>query len=547
MELESEFMSKLTKIFFSLSFVAVFIGIILMASVPPVSRDAQTHHLALPKIWLSEGILAEVPDMEFSYYPQLIDLLYVMPVAMDADIVAKYIHFSFALGIVLLIFFYIRRYIGTFWGLLGGLMFLSLPIIVKLSVTVYVDLGLLFFFTASLFAALIWVEDVKRIRWLVISGICSGLAMSVKYNAMLSVTILVLLLAFFFLKTRLDKHSEQLNLIKYMAVFSFLALLVYSPWLIRNYSLTGNPVYPLHQSLFAKFNPQKVDDLQVDEPKKMQSLLYRKLVYNETLPYTLSIPLRIFYEGQDDNTQFFDGRLNPLLLFFVLLLFFGKNKRWQNQFLVVFVVLTLVYTLFAVDMRIRYVITIVSPMIVLSVFGLYQLSQWLQGKLSKSVSATIISVAVAVYFFYNISYMVDLFKKIDPLPYVSGEISREEYIDKELPYYSLNQLANKVVPDDGKLLGIFTGNRRYYLDVPLSLDSKLPFRLSKQVDNASELVAQLADRDITHILVRMDLLEDELSRAEKKPAKVILDFFSKHAKTLGSKGRFVLFEIVSQG
>ncbi len=539
-------MNLKSKTTISLFFALVIIVIIVMASVPPISRDAQTHHLALPKIWLDKGILAEVSDMEFSYYPQLIDLLYLVPVAIDMDITAKYIHFIFALGIVLLIVLYIRRYLHIFWGLLGGLMFLTLPIIVKLSVTVYVDLGLLFFFTGSLLSALIWLEDTRNIRWLVISGICGGLSMSVKYNAILSVVILVLLLAYFYLKTRQNKQSEQLNVIKYAAFYSFIALFVFSPWLIRNYTLTNNPVYPLYQSFFAKLNPQISDDLLSEKPKKMKSLVYRKLVYHESLAYTLAIPLRVFYEGQDDNTQFFDGRLNPLLLLFVLILFFSKEKRWQNKFFMVFVVLTLFYTLFAVDMRIRYIITIVPPMIILSIFGIYQLKIWLLRKFSKNITSFMLAILVSIYFLYNISYMIDLFKKIDPLPYISGKISREEYIENKLPYYSLNQLANEVVPHDGKLLGIFTGNRRYYIDVPLTLDSKLLFRLSNQVDSVSDLVVELSNKNITHMLVRMDLLNDELSRTEDKSKKIITDFFTNHAKPLDFNDRFVLYAITSE-
>jgi hypothetical protein len=155
-------MNKIQKVLFALTYLCIIVFVFIISTVPPVSRDAQTHHLALPKIWLSEGILSVVPDMEFSYYPQLIDLLYILPVAMDYDIAAKYIHFSFALGTALLIFLFIRRFLGSFWGLMGGVMFLTIPVILKLSVTVYVDLGLLFFFTASLFSILIWLENLKN-------------------------------------------------------------------------------------------------------------------------------------------------------------------------------------------------------------------------------------------------------------------------------------------------------------------------------------------------------------------------------------------------
>jgi 4-amino-4-deoxy-L-arabinose transferase-like glycosyltransferase len=539
-------MTKITKLIFSSAFAITLISIILMASVPPVSRDAQTHHLAMPKIWLEQGILSETPDIEFSYYPQLIDILYILPVAINSDIIAKYIHFSFGLGTLLLIFFYIRRYLGNFWGLLGGLMFITLPIIVKLSVTVYVDLGLLFFFTAALFSSLIWLEDIKKLKWLIISGLFTGLALSTKYNAMLSVTILALQLGYFFLKTRLDKSKEQFNAIKYLMIFTFVALLVYSPWLIRNYSLTGNPIYPMYQSVFSdtKVSDDK-DELEKLITKPLNPFLLRKLLYNESLPYTLAIPLRIFYEGEDDDLSRFDGRLNPLFLLLPFLVLLGKKRRWQNQFLGSYIVLVILYTLFAVDMRIRYVVTIVSPLIVLSVFGLYQLNQRLVGfGKSSIIKVVVMPLILLLYFIYNFLYVTDLFTKINPLPYVTGKISRDDYLNQYLPYYSLNKLANKEVSDEGKLLGIFTGNRRYYLDVPLTLDSRLPFRLAKKVNDGAELYKELTRIGITHVLARTDLLNDELSRTNEKQKKIIADFFSENSNLLASKGRFSLYQII---
>jgi len=539
-------MTKLSKTLFSLAYGFIIILIIIMSTVPPVSRDAQTHHLALPKIWLSEGIMTEVPDMEFSYYPQLIDLLYVLPVALDLDIAAKYIHFAFGLGIVLLIFFYVRRFLGVFWGLLGGLMFLSLPVILKLSVTVYVDLGLLFFFTASLFSILIWLEDPKKIRWIIISGVSSGFALSTKYNAMLSVTVLTLLFSYFYLKANSHHLSVKFKTIKYMAIFSICALLIYSPWLIRNYSLTGNPIYPLHQSFFSQISKenQNTNEQEPFKAKRLNPLTTRKIVFGESLLYSLAVPIRIFYEGQDNKPQYFDGKLNPLLLLFSLLLVVLKKNRWQNQFLATFVILTLLYTLLAADMRIRYVITIVSPMVILSVFGLFELNQWLKTKFNQSKAPLfILSLLISTYFIYNMSYALSLYRNINPMPFISGKISRDDYISNKLSYFPLNQRANEIVPSDGKLLGIYTGNRRYYIDVPLSLESKLPFKLVKNISNASELSEAFLKRNITHILVRVDLFNQELSRKEISHQTIMTNFFKNHVKLIDSKGVFYLYQI----
>ena len=124
-------------------------GIVVLASVPPVSRDALIHHLAIPKLYLKHGGIYEIPGARWSYYPMNLDLLYLIPLYFGNDIIPKYIHFAFALLTALLIFRYLKKRLAVIYALLGVMVFLSLPVIIKLSITAYVDLGLIFFSTAS--------------------------------------------------------------------------------------------------------------------------------------------------------------------------------------------------------------------------------------------------------------------------------------------------------------------------------------------------------------------------------------------------------------
>ena len=72
-------------------------AIVVLACVPPVSKDALVHHLAVPKLYLKHGGMYEIPFMRFSYYPMDLDLLYLIPLYFGNDILPKFIHFSFAL------------------------------------------------------------------------------------------------------------------------------------------------------------------------------------------------------------------------------------------------------------------------------------------------------------------------------------------------------------------------------------------------------------------------------------------------------------------
>ena len=169
--------------------VILMVCIVFLACVPPVSRDALVHHLAVPKLYLKHGGMYEMPSMIFSYYPMNLDLLYLVPMYFGNDIVPKFIHFSFALLAAWLIYQYLKRRTSITYALLGVVFFLSIPIIIKLSITVYVDLGLVFFSTASLLLLLKWLERGFRLRILLFSALFCGLVAGTKYRVEVKFTI----------------------------------------------------------------------------------------------------------------------------------------------------------------------------------------------------------------------------------------------------------------------------------------------------------------------------------------------------------------------
>ena len=159
---------------------ALIVSVFLLALVPPISKDALTHHLAVPKLYLKKGGIYEIPFMPYSYYPMNLDLLYLIPLYFGCDIIPKLVHFVFALLTAWLIYDYLRRRLGSVYAALGSLFFLSIPIIVKLSITVYVDLGLIFFSTAAFLLLFKWREREFRPKYLIYSAVFCGLAMGTK-------------------------------------------------------------------------------------------------------------------------------------------------------------------------------------------------------------------------------------------------------------------------------------------------------------------------------------------------------------------------------
>ncbi len=161
-----------------------------MASVPPVSRDALTHHLALPKLYLERGGFVELPNIPFSYYPMNLDLLYYARPRDRKRHSAEIHSFSFRPAHRGLIYRYLSRRIDPLLGLTGALLWMSLPIVARLSTEVYIDLGLGFFSMAAVYSLIRWSECSKNARHLIWAGVWTGLALGTKYNALLMLAVL---------------------------------------------------------------------------------------------------------------------------------------------------------------------------------------------------------------------------------------------------------------------------------------------------------------------------------------------------------------------
>ncbi|MCU0736222.1 MAG: glycosyltransferase family 39 protein, partial [Methylotetracoccus sp.] len=484
----------------------------ILASVPPVDRDALTHHLAVPKLYLEHGSMVEIPWVTFSYYPMNLDLLYLMPLYLGQDIAAKYIHFGFALLTAASIYGYLRRRTGsTVWALLGGLLFLSLPVIVKLSITVYVDLGLIYFSTASLLLLMRWADSGGRLHHLVGAGALCGLAMGTKYNGLLTFFLLTCFVPLAGMR-RADSSAgpsggrgKSLRAVGAGVLFAAVALAAFSPWMIRNALWTGNPVYPLYDGLFrpaAVAAPVAGGDAAGAEGDGggggMNHLAARRVVYGESFLETVATPLRIFFQGQDDNPKYFDGRLNPCLLLLPPAAFIGTRKlarrlRGESALLAAFAGLYLVFAFAQTDMRVRYVAPIIGPLVILSVLGLRSLTELAQSRVSSGAAAGLAAAAALLIVLPNLGYILDLFAKVQPIDYLAGRVSRDEYIQRHRPEYAAFRYANRQLPADAKVLGVFLGNRRYYCDRTLVFDGTLEAAV-KTAGSARDVAARVREK-----------------------------------------------------
>jgi hypothetical protein len=502
---------------------------VVLNLTPPISRDALIHHLAIPKLWLAHVGFYEIPWADFSYYPMNIDLLYLISLYLNNDIVPKFIHFAFGLGTGLLVYNYLKNRTGKNWGLLGFLVFFSTPVIIRLSTTAYVDLGMTFFTTASILAFVRWRDgNYKDTKWLVLSAICMGLAAGSKYNTMIAWFFLNLMMVFYY-----SRDTEKgLPALRYGLTFFAIALLVVSPWFIKNYIQTGNPIYPLFDQFFRFLHhagEKGASIAQIAESRWTSNIFQRReVMFGASFLETLFIPIRMFFQGKDGSVQYFDGVLNPILITMLPFTFLNRELNRDKVFFLLFSVFFLFMAYFLTVIRIRYILPVVPFLAILSVIGIKNIVEWTGKKSSQIRRAGLIGIfAVTIIFIaFNFLYLKNYFKEIGPVRYILNQETKDEFLSRNVGSYPAMRYINENLPGNVKIFLMFLGRRGYYLNRPYYHERSFGMNTINNMVKASadkqDFQAYLQSLDCTHILMRTNLVNKYLH--DNFPEKTIICF-----------------------
>ncbi|HNY97313.1 MAG TPA: phospholipid carrier-dependent glycosyltransferase [Smithellaceae bacterium] len=532
-----------------LSLIFLFIlAEFLLALTPPVSRDALIHHLAIPKLWLVHGGFYETPWAGFSYYPMNLSLLYLVPLYFGNDIIPNFIHLSFGLGTAVLLYSYLNKRCGQFAGLLGALMFISLPTILRTATTAYVDVGLVFFTTLSVLSYVYWRDtEYQSNGWLLVSAIAMGLALGTKYSALPVWFFLTLAIVFVYAR----ETGRQWPALQYGFLFFVISLMVFSPWLIKNAILTGNPLYPLLKSFFGDggINVEGVySAMSGDAGGSMFKT--RQWFWGESVWETLLIPLRFFLQGQDHNPRYFDGVLNPVLLFIAPFAFINKTLKTEKLLFLCFAAFVILLAFFMDQHRIRYILPAVPFVIILAVLGFVNLFNWMMEKqkpLQKIYLAAFI-LMVVVMIGFNAVYAKNYFAKIAPMGYILKKESRHQFIARYDGSYPAVRYINEHTRADAKIRLILLAGRGYHLDRPYDDDASFGMEVIRKFVSFSkdEIAFQKYLRSLgcTHLLVRYELMRQFLTD-NYSPEEIgrFSEQFSKTVEIPFYDGHYAVFRI----
>ena len=146
---------------------------------------------------------------------------------------------------------------------------------------------------------------------------------------------------------------------------------------------------------------------------------------------------------------------------------------------------------------------ILPPLVVLAMLGLHNFQTRILGdaRWPEPVRNFLMFALITVMLELNANYMVERFNKDQPLDYLSGKLTRDEYIQIFRPEYAAFQYANANLASDAKIFGLYMGGRGYYSDRYIAFPDSLLYKAAKDAASGQDVAATLTGKGFTHILM----------------------------------------------
>ena len=334
-EISNEFKKFKLRLFpdgvYALIAAAILILTLAGTLAPPIGQDELCYHLAQPKNFVLAHAVYEVPYSSSSLWPYLMEMLFTLGLLLRGPELAKFFHFALTLNAVGAIYCFGRRFGNARIGAYAALIFLVTPAVFIQASFAYVDNALACYVFLAAYALWTYFQN-GRLRWAVLAGAMTGLAISIKLIGLFIVPLAVL--AFIWM---IFKKSGSVGR-PLAALLSFLAMagLAGGLWYLRSWVLRGNPVFPFYPRWFGGHG-WSITNYVDSHGRGSDFAAFLLLLWDTTF-----------------HPQWFGGeQIGPMLLAFLPLVFFLKPMPSYLKYVLLFGV---GYTAlwFVVDPNIRF-------------------------------------------------------------------------------------------------------------------------------------------------------------------------------------------------
>lgn len=468
---------------FSLVAIFIFAAIInLTASfTPELFYDSLVYHLAIPQVYLQQHQIRPISYNIFSHFPQIMEMIYVICLALKDEILAKLLAWLLGMMTCMAIYVFGKKFFNKCVGFMAAIFFYATPLISMISCTTKIDLATSFF---GVLAVLAFFKGKENFRWYLLSGCFAGFSMGTKYVGSF---IAMALTAEFIWQLVFSGKASFKNTCRSFLLFGLFIFVFISPWLLRNYIWQGNPVYPYLEQIFGgqAVNLEKLNILLAEQ----SGAKFQTWTQWVTLPWQLTM------KGISSDTA-----MGPLFLMFLPLIFLvsGENNGRRQLGRIIF------FSFLVGFMVTRLWRFHLAASALLCIFLFSFMIETKKKFLGYFVCSIIIIVGSLV--FLRTAVTIRIYH--DPLNYLIGLPGKTEYLTATHPGYpnppyAVLDWANKNLEKNACIL--FLGEcRGYYLQrnfIAASVYDENPFNVClNQSKDAQDLLDKLIGMKVTHIL-----------------------------------------------
>ncbi len=489
---------------------------LIMALAPPTKFDSLTYHLVGPKLWVENGRFESLPGNHFFGFPQLVHTLFAGEMALTFGRLTggAVIHWVFGVLSLVAVGGYGWRRFSPRVGILAAAILLAAPSIWLQLSWPYVDLPPIGFAMFMFIALEQWRERDFDTRWLILAAVFIGFAMSVKYPLVcLGVAAGLYILLY-------GKKSRWLH---DGMVLIGVASLILAPWLLRNLFFYDNPLYP--------FGPTvgEWDSLANEWYTNSEMALMRDLP-----GFYWGTPIMSTVFGIE-GAGGFAATIGPFFLLLIPLLTLSWKKldpKWRQSLKSMAVIIACIFifwmasaatSVYGAQTRLWYAMFPLLALIAAVGFdGLRHLP-------TKPVDLRFViqALVVLIFTFTAVDYvrgvrpendriegttLVSHFLDSRALDYLTGVISKNEYLDENLGWHIEAMRQVNKLPDDSKVLFLWE-TRSLYCDEPRIecvedwillrwwYDRRTIDKQNGSFASAEAILNAWRERGITHILV----------------------------------------------
>ncbi len=214
--------------------------------------DVLEYHLQVPREFFNNGVIGELPNNCYSYYPLGTEMLYLLGMSLrggayEGMYLAAILHGGLAVLAVAAIFLTLRREQDV-RARFTIMMLATAPAVVCLGWLAMVELAEVFYLALAVLWLRQWMREPSRgTAWcigLAVGGACAAKYLSIGFVA---APVLAVMCGASALRGR---RADAQPSLKHAAGAAVIALLMLSPWLVRNAVYVHNPVFPLATQVF---------------------------------------------------------------------------------------------------------------------------------------------------------------------------------------------------------------------------------------------------------------------------------------------------------